>query len=164
LWNIIFLLAPVVYLMTGISPVSAYSTDFFLHLIPFLVTLELAIMVGTWGIAGYASKAGYLSFFPLGLKAIWTVARGEKISFKVTPKVRQSGNFLYLVWPQIGVVVLTVLGALYGVGALLLGETPHSPSGVLANILWGFNNCLAMGGMIAAALWKPSETHEAQPK
>lgn len=160
LWNIIFLLAPVVYLLTGISPVSAYSTDFFLHLIPFLVTLEVAIMVGTWGIAGYASKAGYLSFFPLGLKAIWTVARGEKISFKVTPKVRQSGNFLYLVWPQIGILVLTILGALYGVGVLFLGETPHSASGVLANILWGFNNCLAMGGMIAAALWKPSETQE----
>jgi cellulose synthase (UDP-forming) len=160
LWNIIFLLAPVVYLFTGISPVSAYSTEFFLHLIPFLVTLELAIMVGTWGVAGYAAKAGYLSFFPLGMKAIFAVARGEKISFKVTPKVRQAGNFLSLVRPQIAVIVLTILGALWAIGALMLDTTNHSPSGVLANILWGFNNCLAMSGMIAAALWKPPATQE----
>ncbi len=162
LWNIVFLFAPVVYLMTGISPVSAYSTEFFLHLIPFLVTLELAIMVGTWGVAGYAAKAGYLSFFPLGLKAIWTVAWGEKITFKVTPKVRQSGNFLALVRPQIAVVVLTVISAVWAIAALMSGDTQYSASGVLANILWGFNNCLAMSGMIAAALWQPPETQEAQ--
>ena len=164
IWNIIFLFAPVVYLLTGISPVSAYSTDFFLHLIPFLVTLELAIMVGTWGIAGYASKAGYLSFFPLGLKAIFTVARGEKISFKVTPKVRQSGNFLALVRPQIAVVVLTLLSAVWAIGAVMIGNQQYSASGVLANILWGLNNCLAMSGIIAAAMWQPRETEEAQSK
>ena len=164
IWNIIFLFAPVVYLLTGISPVSAYSTDFFLHLIPFLVTLELAIMVGTWGIAGYASKAGYLSFFPLGLKAIFTVARGDKISFKVTPKVRQSGNFLALVRPQIAVVVLTLLSAIWAIGAVLSGNQQYSASGVVANILWGSNNCLAMSGIIAAAMWQPCETEEAQLK
>ncbi|MDO6591888.1 cellulose synthase [Loktanella sp. D2R18] len=160
LWNIIFLLAPAIYLFTGVSPVAAYSAEFFFHLIPFLVTLELAIMIGTWGIAGYAPKASYLAFFPLGLKAIFTVARGEKITFKVTPKVRQSGNFLGLVWPQIGVVVLTGLGAIYAIGALISGATDHSASGVIANIMWGINNCLAMAGMIAAAVWQPSKTEK----
>ncbi len=157
LWNIIFLFAPIVYLLTGLSPVSAYSTDFFLHLIPFLVTLELAIMVGTWGLAGYAAKAGYLSFFPLGLKALFAVARGEKISFKVTPKVRQSGNFLALVRPQIAVVVLTILSAFWAIGAMLIGDQHYSAGGVLANILWGLDNCLAMSGIIAAAMWQPRE-------
>lgn len=156
IWNLVFLFAPVIYLLTGISPVSAYSTEFFWHLIPFLVTLELAIMVGTWGLSGYDAKASYLSFFPLGLRAIFTVAKGEKISFPVTPKVRQSGNFLTLVRPQIAVVVLTVIGALWATIALIIGGTPHSASGVVANILWGLNNCLAMSGIIGAALWVPS--------
>ena len=155
IWNLVFLFAPVIYLLTGISPVSAYSTDFFWHLIPFLVTLELAIMVGTWGISGYDAKASYLSFFPLGLRAIFTVARGEKISFKVTPKVRQSGTFLSLVRPQIAVVVLTIIGALWAIGALVIGNTSHSVSGVVANALWGLNNCFAMSGIIMAALWTP---------
>lgn len=162
IWNVVFLFAPVVYLLTGLSPVSAYSADFFLHLIPFLVTLELAIMIGTWGISGHDAKASYLSFFPLGLRAIFAVAKGEKISFPVTPKVRQSGNFLRLVRPQIAVVVLTIVGAIWGLGALLIGDTPHSASGVVANILWGFNNCIAMAGIIGAALWVPKSDKEDQ--
>lgn len=160
IWNLVFLFGPVIYLLTGISPVAAYSQDFFLHLIPFLVTLELAIMVGTWGISGYAAKASYLAFFPLGLRAIWAVMKGEKISFPVTPKVRQSGNFLRLVRPQIAVVVLTVVSAIWAVTALALGNTPHSTSGVVANILWGLNNCLAMAGIIGAALWVPPSDEE----
>ena len=155
LWNIVFLVAPIIYLFSGIAPVSAYSDEFFLHLIPFLVSLELAMMVGTWGIAGYDAKASYLSFFPLGLQAILTVARGEKISFKVTPKARQSGNFLRLVRPQIAIVALTVVASVWAIGALVVGGTTHSAGGVVANVLWGLNNCLAMAGIIAAALWRP---------
>jgi cellulose synthase (UDP-forming) len=162
IWNVVFLFGPIVYLLTGISPVAAYSKDFFLHLIPFLVTLELAMMVGTWGISGYDAKANYLSFFPLGLRAIWAVARGQKISFPVTSKTRQSGNFLTLVRPQIAVVALTLLGAIWAIGALILGDTPHSVSGVVANILWGLNNCLAMAGIIGAALWVPHNDEESE--
>ncbi|MGI3165686.1 glycosyltransferase [Pseudooceanicola sp. 200-1SW] len=158
IWNVVFLFAPIVYLFTGIAPVSAYSNDFFAHVIPFLVSLELAMMVGTWGIAGYAAKASYLSFFPLGLKAIWTVLRGEKISFTVTPKDRNADTFLRLVKPQMAVLILTALGGLWGAGALWLGSTPHSLTGVVTNCLWGLNNCVAMWGMIAAALWQPPET------
>ncbi|MGJ8624493.1 MAG: glycosyltransferase family 2 protein [Yoonia sp.] len=158
-WNLIFLVAPIIYLLTGISPVSAYSADFFWHLIPFLVTLELAMMIGTWGVSGFAAKSSYLSFFPLGMRAIWSVLRGQTISFKVTPKVRQSGNFLTLVKPQIAIVVLTALAAVWAILAMTIGTTSHSASGVISNILWGFNNCLAMAGIIGAALWQP-ETDE----
>jgi len=160
LWNIIFLVAPIIYLLTGVSPAAAYSDEFFFRLIPFLVTLELAIMVGTWGIAGYAAKASYLSFFPLGLKALLAVAKGEKISFKVTPKTRQTGNFLELVRPQMAIIILTILGALWGIAALIWGGTSHSAGGVVANILWGFNNCLAMAGMITAAMWQPDKPQQ----
>ena len=156
IWNLIFLLAPIVYLFSGISPVSAYSADFFWHLIPFLVALELAMMVGTWGVPGYAAKTSFLSFFPLGLKAIWSVAKGQTISFKVTPKVRQSGNFLALVRPQIAIVALTAGASIWALGALAIGASDHSATGVVSNILWGINNCLAMLGIISAALWKPA--------
>ncbi len=155
IWNMIFLVAPIIYLFTGISPVSAYSAEFFWHLIPFLVTLELAMMVGTWGVSGFSAKASYLSFFPLGLRAIWAVIKGKQISFKVTPKVRQSGNFLALVRPQIAIVLLTVISGIWALGTLALGPTSHSATGVISNLLWGFNNCLAMLGIISAALWVP---------
>ncbi|WP_108258741.1 glycosyltransferase [Mangrovicoccus ximenensis] len=160
LWNIVFLFSPVIYLFSGIAPVSAYTNDFFVHVVPFLVMLELAMMVGTWGVAGYASKASYLSFFPLGLRAIWTVLRGQKISFPVTPKDRQSGNFLKLVRPQLGVLVLTAAGVVWGIAALAFADTEHTLTGVVTNALWGLNNCAAMAGIILAAMWQPPEESE----
>ncbi|MGA0540519.1 glycosyltransferase family 2 protein [Neotabrizicola sp. VNH66] len=164
LWNVVFLAAPVIYLATGISPVSAYSDQFFLHAIPFLILLELAMMVGTWGIAGYAAKASYLGFFPLGLKALATVLRGKKISFHVTPKTRQASAFLSLVRPQIAVVVLTAGAGLWAVFALWQGLGHYSTVGVVTNLLWGLNNCLAMAGMIAAAVWQPDTPPDTQNK
>ncbi|WP_282603264.1 glycosyltransferase [Paracoccus sp. PARArs4] len=161
IWNVVFLFAPAIYLFTGIAPVSAYSNDFFEHVIPFMILLELSMMVGTWGIAGYAAKASYLAFFPVGLRAIWAVARGQKISFPVTPKDRQSGRFLHLVRPQLAVLVLTGAGVLWGLGALAVGGTPHTLTGVVTNALWGLNNCVAMAGIVAAALWQPPATKEA---
>ena len=110
LWNIIFLVAPIVYLFTGIAPLSAYSGDFYLHALPFIVVNELAFMVGTWGLRSWDGKASYLSFFSVNFRALWTVLRGEKIKFHVTPKERQEGSFLHLVIPQLMVIVLTLTG------------------------------------------------------
>ena len=154
-WNLMFLLGPIIYLATGISPVSAYSADFFLHAVPFLVLLELAMMVGTWGKGGFASKASYIAFFPLGLKALFTVLRGRKIAFPVTPKQRQSGRFLNLVRPQMAVVGLTLASGAWALLALRLGREGYSLTGVSTNLAWGLFNCSAMMTVIRAALWAP---------
>ncbi|MEZ5451654.1 MAG: cellulose synthase catalytic subunit [Thiothrix sp.] len=158
IWNAVFLIAPLVYLFSGISPVSAYTGDFFKHILPFLIFMELAFMVGTWGIAGYRSKASYLSFFPVNLQAIWTVLKGEKIKFPVTPKDRQEGNFFHLVLPQFAVIVLTVVGVAYAsVQYFALGNNDYSLGGILVNIFWGLNNIFALSGIVLAAFWKPEE-------
>lgn len=86
LWNVIFILAPIVYMLTAVAPVSAYSIEFYKHIIPFLILNELALMVGVWGIAGYSSKASFISFFSINLKAIFTVLKGNKVAFPTTPK------------------------------------------------------------------------------
>ncbi|HYD99194.1 MAG TPA: glycosyltransferase, partial [Alphaproteobacteria bacterium] len=108
-WNVVFLVAPIVYLFTGIAPVEAYTAEFFKHVLPFLIANELATLVGVWGINDYRGKVSYLSFFPIGLRALWTVMRKQKIKFPVTPKDRQEGNFLHLVWPQLLLIALTVV-------------------------------------------------------
>lgn len=163
IWNAIFLIAPLVYLFSGIAPVSAYTGDFFKHILPFLIFMELAFMMGTWGIAGYRSKASYLSFFPVNLQAIWTVLKGEKIKFPVTPKDRQEGNFFHLVLPQLAVIVLTVLGVLYAsVQYFALGNNDYSLGGILVNIFWGLNNIFALSGIVLAAFWQPEEESMAE--
>ena len=160
IWNAIFLCAPLIYLFTAIAPVQAYSMDFYSHILPFLLMTELAFMVGCWGLAGYPSKASYLAFFPNNLRAIWTVMKGEKISFPVTPKDRQEGNFLHLIIPQLSIMVLTTIGIGYAWWQLSMGNVSFSVDGVLLNTFWGINNILALSGILFAATWKP----DAEPK
>lgn len=155
-WNIIFLFSPIVYLFTGISPVSADTTEFAKHFLPFIVATELSFLVGTWGVPGWQGMASYLSFFPINIRALWTVLRGKKISFHVTPKDRQEGNFLYLVIPQLTVIVLTILGLIYAGVMLWIGKASNY-GGFIINLFWGTVNVSAMSGLVAAALWKPKE-------
>lgn len=155
LWNVMFLAAPLIYLFLGIPPVSAYTSDFFAHALPFLVFNELAFMVGTWGVSGFKGKVTYLASFPLSLRAIWAVVRRQQIKFPVTPKERQAGNFARLVMPQIVMVGLTLAALAFAAVQLALGDPDYSLGGLIANGFWGLNNILAMGIMIRAAFWKP---------
>ncbi|MDA8019498.1 MAG: cellulose synthase catalytic subunit [Thermoanaerobaculia bacterium] len=157
LWNIVFLLAPLVYLFSGIAPVAAYSADFFLHILPFLILNELAFMVGTWGVHTYKGKVSYLAFFPVNLRALWTVLRGQKIKFPTTPKERQSGNFFHLVLPQFLVMVLTVVGLVLAIVLFGLGLGTFTLGGIIANSFWALNNMAAMARLVGAAFWRPRE-------
>lgn len=157
IYNIVFLAAPIIYLFTGIAPVSAYSMDFYKHILPFLFCNTLAQMVGTWGISAWSGQSSYLSFFSINFRALWTVLRGKKISFPVTPKLRQEGTFYKLVLPQMAVMALTALGLLYSSTQALLGADIDI-SGLITNMFWGLNNILAMSGIVYAAFWKPEGT------
>ncbi|MFP4388719.1 MAG: glycosyltransferase [Desulfococcaceae bacterium] len=257
LWNTIFLIAPIVYLFTGIPPVEVYSVDFFKHFFPFIIANTLAMMVGTWGVPAWQGQSTYLSFFAVNLKALWKVMRreqrrfprlsqdlrgeltvngrtvpakmrdmskfgryvlfarsglrvepeveipdlrvgdpgevkftmndkartmirekvvvrridgrslgvetqrpdGEKISFTVTPKLRQERNFAKLVTPQLAIIALTVCGLAYALTLFHLGHR-HDTVALLANAFWGGFNILALGGVVRAAFWKPSESGE----
>ncbi|MCB2047122.1 MAG: glycosyltransferase [Novosphingobium sp.] len=154
-WNLVFLMAPIIYFFTAIPPVSAYTGDFFARALPFLVLLELAFLAGTWGVSGYKAKVSYLASFPLSLRALWTVLRKRKISFPVTPKQRQEGNYIGLVWPQAAIMVLTLAGFAWAAFEISGGRGGYSLGGLIANGLWGLNNVLAMSIMVRAAFWKP---------
>ena len=165
LWNVVFLVAPIIYLFSGIAPLASYSTAFYLHALPFIIVTELAFMLGTWGVRSWDGKSSYLSFFPVNFRALWTVLRGQKIKFHVTPKERQEGNFLHLVWPQVTVIVLTLAGLVYAAWRVFAGGAHHELPNLVVNIAWGLNNVFAMLPLVRAALWKPaSETADGQPQ
>lgn len=155
-WNTVFLCAPIIYLFTGIAPVEAYSMDFFKHAIPFLFVNTLAFMVGTWGVDDWGGKTSYLAFFPINLRALWTVLKGEKIKFPVTPKDRQEGNFFRLVLPQFLVIALTAAGLLFAGLKYALWSSLTLQS-LIVNVFWGLHNILALQWIIAAAFWKPED-------
>ncbi|ROV59855.1 glycosyltransferase [Vibrio ponticus] len=161
IWNIIFLACPIVYFLTSIAPVSAYDVTFYMHFLPYVLTAELAMMVGTWGVAGYKGKTNFLSFFPVNLRALWTVLRGRKISFPTTPKERQTGNFFKLVIPQTLVFFVSLFALIFawvGYNTGMWGN--YSFGGLVLNTFWIINNMMAMWGMMAAAFWTPPSTDE----
>lgn len=161
LWNIVFLAAPIIYFFTGIAPLASYSTAFYWHAVPFIVATELAFLFGMWGVWQWEGKASYLSFFPVNFRALWTVVKGEKIKFPVTPKERQEGNFLRLVLPQIAVSALTAAGMVYACYRVFgLGMHEELPS-LLVNLVWSANNVLVMLPIIRAATWQPPEEEAA---
>lgn len=258
LWNTVFLIAPIIYLFTGIPPVEVYSVDFFKHFFPFIIVNTLAMMVGTWGVPAWHGQSTYLSFFAVNLKALWKVLRrdqrrfprlaaelagelavngrtipgtmrdisrfgafalfprsgirveldapvpdlrkgdpaevsftmnnrartvvrervvirriegnslgveilpteGEKISFTVTPKLRQERSFVKLVTPQLLVIGLTLVGLVYAITLFSLGHRQDTVA-LLANAFWGGFNILALSGMVRAAFWQPPHAAEA---
>ncbi|SNS33618.1 cellulose synthase (UDP-forming) [Noviherbaspirillum humi] len=157
IWNFVFLVAPIIYLFTGVPPLKAYAMPFYLHVIPFIIMNELAFMFGTWGIRSWEGKASYLSFFSINFRALWTVLKGEKIKFHVTPKDRQEGNFLGLVVPQIAIVALTAVGLLYAAYQVFILGHQEKLQSLVVNAAWGLNNIISMLPMIRAALWQPPD-------
>ncbi|MEM7294130.1 MAG: glycosyltransferase [Pseudomonadota bacterium] len=157
LWNMVFILSPIIFLFTGIAPVAAYNTEFFIHILPFIVVTEISFMLGTWGVAGFKGKASYLAFFPVGLRAIWTVLRGKKISFPTTPKERQEGNFFHMVIPQFACIVLTLVGIVYATANYYISPNNALLYGLIANIFWGLNNIAALSGLVLSAFWAPED-------
>jgi cellulose synthase (UDP-forming) len=154
--NFIFLMSPIIFFFTGITPINAYSKDFFIHLVPFLLTMEIASMLSLWGISAWTSKASYISFFPINFRALWTVLKGQKIKFPVTPKDRQEGNFFYLVIPQFLIIFFTILGMIFSLIKYYIGWEDNL-SGIVSNTLWGINNICLLSTIVYAAFWNPEE-------
>ena len=156
IWNIIFLVSPIIYLFIGIAPVATYAGDFFIHFLPFILAMYTAYMLGTWGVSSWRGSTFYLSFFPINFKAIYTVLKGEKITFKVTPKQQQHGNFIGLVVPQIIIAALTAIAIVFAIVKFFVLDSVNL-GGIIANVYWGIINIFAMLGIISAAFKKSEE-------
>lgn len=158
LWVVIFIAAPIIALFTGVAPVDAYSAEFFMHLLPFLIVHEIAVSVGTWGVDNRKGKMLNLAFFSFNLQALWAVVKGREIKFQVTPKTRDEENYIHLVAPQIIVICLTVIAFVWAAIRHSLDPDPTELASLVVNGFWGFLNAYAMTVLVSAALWKPRKT------
>jgi cellulose synthase (UDP-forming) len=114
-------------------------------------------MAASWGVpAGelWRSEQYAIALFPLFIQAVWSVFTGRPIKFQVTPKQRQSGIYLRLVWPQLAIVALTLLGMLWCVYRFVTGNL-ENPSLYLLNAAWAIYNLSLFWVIIRAAVWQP---------
>lgn len=155
LWLPILLLAPVVSLVSGIAPVQAYSTEFFLHFLPVIFLSELAMLCGCKGYAVQPGRLLALSTLPIQLRALWMVIRGQRPKFPPTPKTPVLGEGRHHILPNL--MLLTVMGAagIFGIAKTASGAETHDLPLLITNLFWLVWNMTAVGRIVTAALWKP---------
>lgn len=160
--GLIFILSPIIYLFTGIAPVRVYSEEFLWRLIPFLLFNRIMFRYISKGIKVRRGEQYTLSLFPLWIKAVLGVLFGRKPGFVVTPKQRQSGNYLSLVKTQILMVVLSVAARVY----CLITRTTFKDCDILGisiNMFWSIYNVFSLMIILRAAVYTPPEDWESRP-
>jgi cellulose synthase (UDP-forming) len=135
----VYLTAPVLYLLFNISPVRAYSAEFFGHLVPYLIANQLLFAAVGWGLPTWRGQQYSVALFPLWIRAVISavgnVYFGRKLDFAVTPKTRQNGVHLRLVLPQLVAILLLNVAVIWGLLRLALGLTDAGIP-ILLNVLW----------------------------
>ncbi len=158
-FTLIFICCPIIFFFTDIIPVSAYGADFAIHFFPAFVVNRLTFLAATWGIPArelWRSEQYAIALFPLFIQSVWSVFSGTPLSFQVTPKQRQSGNYLYLVVPQLTIITLTFVGMAWSLIRFMMG-TLQDPWVHLLNSSWAIYNVCLLSVVIKAAVWQPKE-------
>ncbi|MEH2297372.1 glycosyltransferase family 2 protein [Nostoc sp.] len=155
--TLVFISCPIIYFFTDIVPVKTYGSDFALHFFPAFMINRLTFITATWGIPAreiWRAEQYAIALFPLFIQAVFSVFFGGKLKFQVTPKQRQSGVYLQLVWPQILIFFLTILGILWSLYRFAIGEL-NNPLVHLINGAWAIYNLLLLWAIIRASVWQP---------
>jgi cellulose synthase (UDP-forming) len=161
-FSLIFLLSPIIYLFTMVQPVSAWSVEFAWRLIPYLLLNKFIFRYVARGFSVWRGEQYSLGMFPVWIQAITSVVTGKSLGFTVTPKQRQTGNFLPLVWPQVLIAVLTAGGMIFGVYSYIVGWNSQLV-GILVNIFWGSYNIIMLSAIIRASVYKPPKNWSPDP-
>jgi cellulose synthase (UDP-forming) len=157
--TVIFISCPIVFFFSGIIPVNSFGADFAIHFFPAFIVNRLTFLAVGWGIpAGELWRAEQyaIALFPLFIQSVWSVFSGTPLKFQVTPKQRQSGNYLNLVVPQLIFVSLNILGMLWSLYRFAMG-TLEDAWVYLLNSGWAIYNILLLSVVIRAAVWQPDE-------
>lgn len=166
---VIYLSAPIFYLIFGMLPVRTQAEEFFWRLVPYLITNELVFAVAGWKRATWRGRQYSLALFPLWIQAvisaIGNVYAGRPLGFVVTPKVRQGGLHIWgqlrLVRLQAITMALLTLSAIWGMARLALGlQMDGIPT--LVNVFWIGYDLLMLSVVIDAALYQPEEQEQPQ--
>lgn len=149
----IFYLAPVVVLTTGVMPIHAFGWDFFAHFIPFYILCFWAYEEAGRGYGGTLLTEQYnmARFATFARATIEGFTRG--VRFRVTPKLGDGKDERRSIWPQIGVLVLSI--AAIAIGAVLWFYRHHLATGAFwANVIWAGINLGLAGAVVRFTLRK----------
>jgi cellulose synthase (UDP-forming) len=158
---VVFMLAPVVYLVWGVLPVQAFGMEFLQRFLPYMIANQLLFAVVGYGVKTWRGQQYSFALFPVWIRACWTatanVLWGRPLGFAVTPKTRQGGDSFpwRLVLPQLIATVVLVVACVIGVVRLWTGAA-SSVVGTGVNVAWVAYDLLVMSVIFQAALYRPA--------
>jgi cellulose synthase (UDP-forming) len=155
---LVYVAAPIIYLVFGVLPVQALSTDFFSRLIPFLLVNQLLFAVVGRGKRTWRGQQYSLALFPVWIASVTTAVANvffhKPLDFAVTPKVRaESGKPRWdLVKPQLYVMGALVFASVIGLIRLAVGQA--TPLGTFTNLAWVVFDLAIFSIIIRAARYR----------
>ena len=164
---VVYIGAPVVYMVLGVKPVTSFGGDFFAHLVPFLIANQLLFLVVGWRVKTWRGQQYSLALFPIWIRACTTavgnVYLGRSLGFVVTPKTRQAGGPAWgLIRPQLIAIGLLVGAGIVGVVRMAVGQAPVTPT--LVNLAWIVFDLVVLSVIVQAARYQGHDAGEVQPE
>jgi len=165
LWLLIFVLYPIIFFFifffTLIPPLKAFSFDFFIRIVPFLMLNVIVTSIGNWGKSTKRPEQFYQAGFWYKLQALYKVLWKGNVKFNVTNKnVKYSQSNLKHVWPHLLIFIMTFLGILYNL-FLVINHRHPSYSAFFANIFWSVFTFYLISPYVRAAFWNEKLFHKA---
>jgi cellulose synthase (UDP-forming) len=163
---LVYLSAPIFFMVFDVRPVISYGPDFLIRLIPYLVFNQLLFMVIGYGKRTWRGTQYSLALFPLWIRATWTACANvwfkRSLGFVVTPKTKQarSGPPWKLVWPQLTAMALLLAAGAIGTVRYLLGIAPMDLLSLGVNLVWILFDLVILSVVISAATYTGPETEE----
>ncbi len=154
---VVYIAAPIIYMVLGIRPVISFGGDFFARLVPFLIANQLLFMVVGWGVKTWRGQQYSLALFPLWIRACTTaignVYLGRSLGFVVTPKTKQRGAPAWgLIRPQLIAMGLLAAAGVLGIIRMAVGQADRTPT--LVNLAWIVFDLVVLSVIVQAVRYR----------
>ena len=166
--TVVYLVAPVLFLVFGVLPVNSYAAPFFLRFLPFMVANQLLFVIASRGLPTWRGQQYTLALFPLWIQSCVTAAAnvfgGAPLNFAVTPKVGTRARRWDLRRIRWQVVTAAVLVVAVVAGAVRLALQQAEVVGTLVNIGWVGFDLVALGVLVGAVRYRGYTESEKEEK
>lgn len=152
-----FFIAPMIFLIAGVLPVSSDALEFFLRFVPYLIISQLLFLVASRGLSTWRGQQYSLALFPIWIRSVTSamgnVWFGRPLGFVVTEKSGPTGRVsLRLVWPQLLVAIGLAVATVIGIVRLALGV--GEPIGTAVNLGWVVFDLIILSVLVHAVRYR----------
>ncbi len=155
---VVYLAAPVIYLVFGVLPVTAWSLDFFARFLPYFIVNQILFLVVARGLRTWRGQQYSLALFPVWIKACTSafanVVLRRPLSFVVTRKDGRDEQALPWreIWPQLTAITVLVVALVIGLSRLAIGTADGT--GTLVNTVWVLYDLVVLSVIIQALFYR----------